>query len=66
MYFGQVRQDDPGPRASTGVEDEVYGPGRGWLRISDADVEEVGEEVLRESMGQVFMLFYERVGEYEP
>jgi ubiquitin carboxyl-terminal hydrolase 1 len=54
-YFGQVRD----------VEGEESVPGRGWLRISDADVEEVGEEALIEARGAVFMLFYERVGEYE-
>lgn len=50
MYFGQVRE--PGV------------PGRGWLQISDADVEEVGEEALVDARGAVFMLFYERVGEH--
>ena len=39
-------------------------PGRGWLRISDDDVEEVGEEALVEAQGAIFMLFYERVREY--
>ncbi|WWC94188.1 hypothetical protein V866_001028 [Kwoniella sp. B9012] len=53
VYFGKVRE---------GLEEKV--PGKGWLRISDADVEEVGEEALYESRGAVFMLFYERVGEY--
>jgi ubiquitin carboxyl-terminal hydrolase 1 len=50
VYFGQVREESI--------------PGRGWLRISDADVEEVGEEALVEARGTVFMLFYERVGEF--
>lgn len=50
-YFGPVREENVA--------------GRGWLRISDADVEEVGVEALMEARGQVFMLFYERVGEYE-
>nr|XP_019010974.1 uncharacterized protein I206_04279 [Kwoniella pini CBS 10737]OCF49755.1 hypothetical protein I206_04279 [Kwoniella pini CBS 10737] len=53
LYFGQVRE---------GIENKI--PGKGWLRISDADVEEVGEEALYESRGAVFMLFYEKVGEY--
>jgi ubiquitin carboxyl-terminal hydrolase 1 len=35
-------------------------PGKGWLRISDADVEEVGIESLVDASAQVFMLFYER------
>jgi len=51
MYFGQVRESSV--------------PGRGWLQVSDADVEEVGEEALVEARGAVFMLLYERVGEYE-
>ena len=51
IYFGQVREQSV--------------PGRGWLRVSDADVDEVGEEALIEARGAVFMLFYERVGEYE-
>ena len=50
QYFGPVR--------------EAKQPGKGWLRISDADVEEVGEEALIESRGAVFMLFYEKVGDY--
>lgn len=53
VYFGQVRDLE-----NTKV------PGRGWLRISDADVEEVGEEALHEAGGAVVMLFYERVMEY--
>ncbi|CAK9783032.1 cysteine proteinase [Cutaneotrichosporon oleaginosum] len=36
-------------------------PGRGWLRISDADVDEVGTEELAATAEQVVMLFYERV-----
>jgi hypothetical protein len=47
------------------AEGEQSVPGKGWLRISDADMEEVGEEALIEARGAVFMLFYERVGEYE-
>jgi hypothetical protein len=35
------------------------------LRISDADVEEVGVEALVEARAQVSMLFYELVREYE-
>ncbi|WVR07047.1 hypothetical protein IAU60_004086 [Kwoniella sp. DSM 27419] len=52
VYFGQVREGDKVP-------------GRGWLRISDADVDEVGEEALYDAAGAVFMLFYEKVGECE-
>lgn len=43
------------PNAPLGV------PGKGWLRISDADVDEVGADELAATRGQVFMLFYERV-----
>ncbi|XAO23784.1 hypothetical protein I312_102564 [Cryptococcus bacillisporus CA1280] len=53
VYFGQVRDLE-----------KTKVPGRGWLRISDADVEEVGEEALHEARGAVVMLFYERVMEY--
>lgn len=53
-YFGQVR-NPPGEEST---------PGKGWLRVSDDEVEEVGEEALIESRSQVFMLFYEKVGEY--
>ncbi|WVN88243.1 uncharacterized protein L203_103444 [Cryptococcus depauperatus CBS 7841] len=52
-YFGQVRNF------------EANTPGKGWLRISDADVEEVGEEALHEARGAVVMLFYERIDEYK-
>ncbi|KZT70350.1 cysteine proteinase [Daedalea quercina L-15889] len=49
--YGPVRDD----------EDESPKPGRGWLRISDDSVSEVGiESVLQEGVG-AFMLFYERV-----
>ncbi|KAL7420649.1 ubiquitin-specific protease ubp1 [Cryptotrichosporon argae] len=48
-YFGQVR--------------EAATPGKGWLRVSDADVDEVGEEELVANRGHVFMLFYELVDE---
>jgi ubiquitin carboxyl-terminal hydrolase 1 len=51
VYFGQARELDAVP-------------GRGWLSISDADVEEVGVEALVEARAQVSMLFYELVGEY--
>jgi ubiquitin carboxyl-terminal hydrolase 1 len=46
------------------VREEETIPGKGWLRISDDEVEEVGEEALVGSRSQVVMLFYERVGEY--
>ncbi|WWD17296.1 hypothetical protein CI109_101736 [Kwoniella shandongensis] len=52
-YFGPVRED---------LGNVV--PGKGWLRVSDADVDEVGEEALYEARGAVFMLFYDRVGDY--
>ncbi|WWC89362.1 uncharacterized protein L201_004284 [Kwoniella dendrophila CBS 6074] len=55
LYFGKVRQEDT----------SNIGPGKGWLRISDADVEEVGEEAFYESRASVFMLFYEKIGEYQ-
>lgn len=51
-WFGQVRE-------------EKEERGKGWLRISDADVDEVGIEALVEARSAVFMVFYERVGEYE-
>lgn len=53
IYFGQVR------------EEHTPIPGKGWLQVSDADVEEVGEEALIEARGAVFMCLYERVGEYD-
>ena len=52
IYFGQVR--------------EPATPGKGWLNISDDDVEEVGAEALVGAGAAVFMLFYERVGEHHP
>lgn len=52
LYHGQVR-------------DEGDMPGKGWLRVSDDEVEEVGEEALIAARSQVFMLFYERVGEHD-
>jgi len=51
-WFGQVRE-------------EGEQRGKGWLRISDADVDEVGLEALVEARAAVFMVFYEKVGEYE-
>jgi len=51
-WFGQVRE-------------EKEERGKGWLRISDADVDEVGIEALVEARSAVFMVFYEKVGEYE-
>lgn len=35
--------------------------GGGWLRISDADVDEVSEESVLTERGNAFLLFYERV-----
>lgn len=51
-HFVAIRRK---PGATPGV------PGKGWLRISDADVDEVGADELSSSAAQVFMLFYERV-----
>jgi ubiquitin carboxyl-terminal hydrolase 1 len=51
VYFGQVRG-------------QPSVPGKGWLSISDDDIEEVGEEALAGARPAVFMLFYERIGEY--
>jgi ubiquitin carboxyl-terminal hydrolase 1 len=51
-HFVAIRRK---PNAPLGI------PGRGWLRISDADVEEVGTDELVDARGQVFMLFYERI-----
>ncbi|KAH9927275.1 uncharacterized protein B0H18DRAFT_1003829 [Fomitopsis serialis] len=49
--YGPVRDD----------EDEPPKTGRGWLRISDDSVVEIGiENVLQEGVG-AFMIFYERV-----
>ena len=50
IYFGPVRE-------------EVM-PGKGWLNISDDEVEEAGAEALLGARAAVFMLFYELVGEY--
>jgi ubiquitin carboxyl-terminal hydrolase 1 len=45
------------------VRDSARLPLKNWLRISDADVEEVGDaEVLAEKMS-AFLLFYEKVGD---
>lgn len=43
------------PNAPMGI------PGKGWLHISDANVEEVGSEIFAASRPYVFMLFYEKV-----
>lgn len=51
-HFVAIRRK---PGAPLGV------PGRGWLRVSDADVEEVGAEELAAAAGLVFMLVYERI-----
>lgn len=51
-HFVAIRRK---PGAPMGV------PGKGWLRISDADVDEVGADELASSGAAVFMLFYERV-----
>lgn len=51
-HFVAIRRK---PGAPLGV------PGKGWLRVSDADVEEVGAEELAASAGLVFMLVYERI-----
>ncbi|KAK0491556.1 hypothetical protein IW261DRAFT_1547588 [Armillaria novae-zelandiae] len=58
------REDDSGPPVDFEWEDEDSlsgaGTGKGWLRISDATVDECGiEGVLREGSG-AFMLYYER------
>ena len=53
VCFGKVR-------SATSV------PGKGWLMISDDDVEEIGEETLHQAGQSVFMLFYEKVEEYVP
>lgn len=53
LYFGPVRDEPEGGNV----------PGKGWLRISDDEIEEVGAEALVAARSQVFMLFYERVGE---
>lgn len=55
LFFGQAR-----PPA-----EQLPVPGKGWLRISDADIEEVGEEALVDARAQVTILFYQRVKDYE-
>ena len=50
LFFGQVRNESV--------------PGKGWLRVSDDEIEEVGEEELVGARAAVFMLFYERIEEY--
>jgi ubiquitin carboxyl-terminal hydrolase 1 len=61
-WYGQVR-----PTESRGAQGEGEGEvrGKGWLRISDADVDEVGVEALIDARAAVFMVFYEKVGEYK-
>jgi ubiquitin carboxyl-terminal hydrolase 1 len=51
VYFGKVREIGKVP-------------GKGWLQVSDDEIEEVGEEALIDARSAVFMLFYERVAEY--
>lgn len=67
-WFGQVREEGPdgengGGGGGGGVVNGVAG--KGWLMISDADVEEVGVEALMNARAAVFMVFYEKVGEYK-
>ena len=40
--------------------------GKGWLRISDSNVEEVGIESALSENGAIFLAFYERIVEEEP
>ncbi|KAL4076239.1 hypothetical protein J3A83DRAFT_4089982 [Scleroderma citrinum] len=59
LRYGNTRDDDD-------AIDSMYRPGRGWLRISDDSVTEVGiESVLQEGSG-AFMLYYERVVQSRP
>lgn len=59
LRYGNIRDDDD-------AIDSMYLPGRGWLRISDDSVKEVGiESVLQEGCG-AFMLYYERVVQSRP
>lgn len=53
MYMGQVRD----PHAPVTL--------RNWLRISDADVEEVSESDVLAERSSAVLLFYERIKEYE-
>lgn len=56
IMVGRIRDYEPHPDTAKPVP-----PNKGWLRISDATVEEVGlTTVLRETSG-TFMLYYERV-----
>ncbi len=48
-YYGQVRGEDIS----------------GWLRISDADVENVSESQVLSEQGSSFLLFYEKVLEWD-
>lgn len=50
------------PNARLTLEDlSESGTGRGWLRLSDDIVDEVGIETVLSEQGGVFMAFYERV-----
>lgn len=53
MYLGQVRD----PYAGVTL--------RNWLRISDADVEEVSESDVLAERASAVLLFYERIKEFE-
>ncbi|EMD40387.1 hypothetical protein CERSUDRAFT_80061 [Gelatoporia subvermispora B] len=54
------------PSNVAALEDPPTRPGRGWLRISDDSVREVGiESVLQEGSG-AFMLYYERIASPRP
>ncbi|KAI0070591.1 cysteine proteinase [Panus rudis PR-1116 ss-1] len=68
--YGPIRDDDLfSDKKGAGVEgipSVQTGPGRGWLRISDESVQEVGFESLRQEGSGVFMLYYERVLPYQP
>ena len=55
MLFGPIR-DDSLPSSSSRSR-----RGGGWLRISDASVEEVGIETVLAEQSGTFMLYYERV-----
>ena len=55
MLFGPIR-DDPPPSPSSRSR-----RGSGWLRISDASVEEVGIDTVLAEQSGTFMLYYERV-----
>lgn len=51
------------PQVPLTLTDSQPGTGRGWLRISDDNVEEVGIERVLGENGGTFMLFYERMEE---